>query len=163
MTKEQLLAFESHYHESYKPLLRMAYGYLQNPSQAEEAVQETFRVAAEHPDAFLNSPNPTGWLVNTLKHTVLSMRRKEHTYLRLLAKTTALYETDRFHMEDLLTLETLRQDITKTEEFQFLKLFVYDGLSTLEVAQQLGITVNACRIRKSRAIKVLREKLLEKS
>ncbi len=162
MTEEQLRKFERRYQESYKMLRRLAYVYLQNPSLAEEAVQETFRIATEHADAFLNSSNPEGWLVSTLKYTSLNLRRSESAYRRLLAKATALYENDCFKAEDLLTVESLREDITQTTEFQFLKLFVYDGLSTLEVAQRFGITVNACRVRKYRAIKVLREKLLEK-
>ena len=78
-------------------------------------------------------------------------------------KAAALPEENYFEIDDFLSLETMRENLTNTEEYQLLKLFVYEGLSTPEVAERLGITVNACRIRKSRAIKTLREKILEEN
>ena len=146
---------------NYQNLLQIAFFYLQNRSLAEEAVQEAFRIAVEKIDDLLSSPNPSGWLALTTRNAAKNLLRQEQAYQRLLMKSAMLHNENYFEIDDFLSLETMRPTITKTEEYQLLKLFVYDGLSSLEVAERLGITVNACRIRKSRAIKALRKKILE--
>ena len=163
MKDEQLKKFHSLYQELYQTLLQIAFFYLQSRSLAEEAVQEAFRVAAEKIDDLLSSPNPSGWLALATRNTAKNLLRQERAYQRLLMKAAALPEENYFEIDDFLSLETMRENLTNTEEYQLLKLFVYEGLSTPEVAERLGITVNACRIRKSRAIKTLREKILEEN
>ena len=163
MKDEQLKRFHSLYQELYQTLLQIAFFYLQSRSLAEEVVQEAFRVAAEKIDDLLSSPNPSGWLALATRNTAKNLLRQERAYQRLLMKAAALPEENYFEIDDFLSLETMRENLTNTEEYQLLKLFVYEGLSTPEVAERLGITVNACRIRKSRAIKTLREKILEEN
>ena len=164
MTEEQKLAINSYILSHYSKLLGIAFGALHNPYKAEEAVQKVFLIASSKPDALLSSPNPVGWLVNTLKNVIANMRRSDFADERLLAKAAALHENtaQEIDIDDLLTIETLWPDIIKTPEFQFLKLFIYDGLSDSEVAEMYGITYLACRLRKSRYRKRLRELILEK-
>ena len=164
MTEEQKLAINSYILSHYSKLLGIAFGALHNPYKAEEAVQQVFLIASSKPDALLSSPNPVGWLVNTLKNVIANMRRSDFADERLLAKAAALHENtaQEIDIDDLLTIETLWPDIIKTPEFQFLKLFIYDGLSDSEVAEMYGITYLACRLRKSRYRKRLRELILEK-
>lgn len=164
MTEEQKQVLDSYFLLYYDKLLGIALGSLGNRYKAEEAVQQVFFIASGKPEALINSPNPVGWLINTLKNVMANMRRSNFADERLLAKTTALYENTAQEMDidDLLAIETLRPDIIKTPEFQFLKLFIYDGLSNSEVAEIYGITYLACRLRKSRYRKRLRELILEK-
>lgn len=161
MKDEQLQKIKVLYQELYQSLLQIAFFYLQNRSLAEEAVQEAFRIAVEKIDDLLSSPNPSGWLALTTRNSAKNLLRQEQAYQRLLMKSIMLHNENYFEIDDFLSIETMRPTITKTEEYQLLKLFVYDGLSSLEVAERLGITVNACRIKKSRAIKALRKKILE--
>lgn len=164
MTEEQKLAINSYILSHYSKLLGIAFGALHNQYKAEEAVQQVFLIASKKPDALINSPNPVGWLVNTLKNVIANMRRSDFADERLLARAAALHENtaQEIDIDDLLTIETLWPDIIKTPEFQFLKLFIYDGLSDSEVAEMYGITYLACRLRKSRYRKRLRELILEK-
>ncbi len=164
MTEEQKLAIDSYILSHYNKLLGIAFSILHDRYKAEEAVQQVFLIASGKPDALINSPNPVGWLINTLKYVIANMRRSNFADERLLAKATALYENaaQEIDIDDLLTIETLWSDIIKTPEFQFLKLFIYDGLSDSEVAEMYGITYLACRLRKSRYRKRLRELILEK-
>ena len=164
MTEEQKLAINSYILSHYSKLLGITFGALHNQYKAEEAVQQVFLIASKKPDALINSPNPVGWLVNTLKNVIANMRRSDFADERLLARAAALHENtaQEIDIDDLLTIETLWPDIIKTPEFQFLKLFIYDGLSDSEVAEMYGITYLACRLRKSRYRKRLRELILEK-
>ena len=63
MDKEQSKFIEQLYMEMYDMLITYARCALQEESLAEEAVQETFRIACQKPESLRDSPNPNGWLV----------------------------------------------------------------------------------------------------
>ena len=68
------------YREMFRKLWIYAKIQLEDESLAEEAVQETFRIACEKPDSVINSDNPNGWIMNTLKYTIRGIKR-DRTYL----------------------------------------------------------------------------------
>ena len=61
MDKEQSRFIEQLYMEMYDMLITYARCALQEESLAEEAVQETFRIACQKPESLRESPNPNGW------------------------------------------------------------------------------------------------------
>lgn len=67
------------YMRMYDFLLDYAEIRLENYSLAEEAVQETFKIACLKQDALCNGVRPEGWLVNTLKNVISNMRRNQET------------------------------------------------------------------------------------
>ena len=73
---------EQLYREMYDWLLGYANASLSNPSRAEEAVQETFRIACDKQTTLLESDNPKGWLVNTLKGVLRNFSRKRFALCR---------------------------------------------------------------------------------
>ena len=72
-----------YYKEMYQQLMVYARSSLSNPSLAEEAVQDTFRIACAKIDDFMSSPNPQGWLVLVLRNVIRNIRRE----LASLSKT----------------------------------------------------------------------------
>lgn len=70
MNAEQNKTIEQLYLELFDQMMVYARSSLQSESQAEEAVQETFRIACMKPDELCASPNPRGWLLNALKCTI---------------------------------------------------------------------------------------------
>ena len=64
----------------YRRMFHTLYAYalrgMSDPSLAEEAVQDTFRVACEREDKLFASDNPEGWLMNVLKNVIRSTRRE---------------------------------------------------------------------------------------
>ena len=64
---EQRKQLEQLYREMNDLLKGYAYSKLADWSRAEEAVQETFRIACGKQEILLDSENPKGWLMNTLK------------------------------------------------------------------------------------------------
>lgn len=132
---------------------------LGNESLAEEAVQETFRIACAKAEDLCTSQNPEGWLVNTLKYTLSNMARTREAANRILS----MYISNRLGeitvTEDSVRLELLYGKVAELDEFKLLKEMVIDGKSHLEMAQARGITLNACKKRVERAKKILRGKI----
>ena len=64
------LEIERLYLDLYPLLFEYARSSLSSDSLAEEAVQETFRIACQKPESLIHSPNPEGGLVNTLKNVL---------------------------------------------------------------------------------------------
>lgn len=160
MDIEQRKLIEQLFLEMYDKLVTYARCSLPEASMAEEAVQETFQIACQKPESLQESPNPKGWLVNTLKNTIRNIKHNRANAERILAQYLHVPD-DRTYSEDELNLTTLYEDIADTEEFKILKEFAIDGRSHLEMATARGITINACKKRLQRAKEKLRIKILE--
>lgn len=145
----------------YDFLLDYALPYMENFSQAEEAVQETFRIACQRRDALRASNRPEGWIVNTLKNVISNMRKNRNAANRTFMKYLATQSLEENATEELIRLELLYEDLAQTEEWKLLKEMAVDGDSYLEMAQRRGIKVDACRKRVQRARETLQKKISE--
>lgn len=159
MTSDQLKRIEEFYLEMYDRLFFYARSTLDNESLAEEAIQETFRVACTKPDELLASPNPKGWLVNTLKYTIQNTKRSRDKANVLLTQYLAANSSNVAFSEDRIRLEVTYENVAHSEEFALIKEMAIDGKSHLEMAQARGISVAACKKRVQRAKEFLRRKI----
>lgn len=149
------------YLEMYGLLMGYARSILQDYALAEEAVQETFRIACSKPDNLLTSENPKGWLINTLKNVLRNTRRSKAKTNTLLA---ALLQSDQWKVDgsyDEIGVDVLYSNVSEDKDFQLIKKIVLEQRTMLEAANELGITVEACTKRFQRAKKSLRKKLSE--
>lgn len=147
------------YLELYDMLFEYADSVLKNPARAEEAVQETFRIACQKPQELISSPNPRGWIINTLKHTIQNTRHELERDKRLLAEYLVIQNIRVYAREDSVSLELQYGDMVHLEEYKLLEDMVLKGKSHLEMARERGITVDACRKRVERAKKILKKYL----
>ena len=152
---------EQLYMEMFDMLLCYAQCSFQETALAEEAVQETFRIACQKPKQLCLSPNPRGWLVNTLKYTICNMKRSRESALRLLSAYLFRQRECVAFAEDRMSLQLMYGNVFDSEEFQLLREMTIDGRSQLEMAASRGITVDACRKRVQRAKKILQKKVQE--
>ena len=152
---------ENLYRKMYCPLFEYARSSLYSDSLAEEAVQDTFRIACQKPEALWNSPNPKGWLVQTLKYVVSNAVRSRAAAARLLKDYFDSRLNEISASDDLAKIEVLYGDIVESEELKLLKEMALEGKSYLEMAQARGISEAACRKRMQRAREFLRKKLAE--
>lgn len=160
MNEEQRKQIGELYLEMYAMLMAYAQAALAQDSLAEEAVQETFRIACEKVDVLLSSPNPRGWLVNTLKFSISNIRSKRRAAQRLLEEyQEAAQLNDRAFYEDILPVEILYEDLSHTEEFKLLTELAIEGKSHKEMAESRGISVSACKKRVQRAKELFRKKI----
>ena len=147
------------YLQMYPMLFEYARSSLSNDALAEEAVQDTFTIACQKPEALCDSPNPEGWLVNTLKNVLSNTIRSQNIARRILLDYFASNVNDISVSSDRVGLEILYDDIADLEEFKLLKEMALDGRSYLEMAEERGITVGTCRKRVERAKKVLQKRI----
>lgn len=161
LTDYQRRAIETYYVEMFYSLSAYAQSALNDRSLAEEAVQDTFRIACAKADKFLSSPNPKGWLLNTLKN-VINNAIRSRAYLNRMV--IAYLDTDENNIPGDIgnpSIDLIYSDLTENKDYKLLKKIALEKCSMLEAAQELGISVEACKKRVQRAKKKLK-KYLEK-
>lgn len=160
MEKNQEKLLEQLFREMYRQLVAYAYSVLQEEPLAEEAVQETFRIACYKISELARSPNPKGWLTNTLKYVLKNIKRTQARLSTLLMSVLTAAEYDEnAAKEDELDVEVLYSDLADSEEFQLLKKLALEKYSMREAAEELGISVEVCKKRAQRARRTLRKKI----
>lgn len=150
---------EKLYMEMFDMLSAFAISIIKDESLAEEAVQETFRIACQKSEQLCESENPKGWLVNTLKFTLRNIKRNQESGQQLIARYLALETVAVTFSTDKVRLEVLYKNVADTEEFKLIKEMAVDGRSHLEMATDRGISVNACKKRVQRAKEFLQRKI----
>ena len=159
MDTAQRNRIEELYFEMFDMLMAYARSALGSEAQAEEAVQETFRVACQKPEKLCESVNPRGWLVQTLKYTIRNIQSSRATAKRIVEKYLMTQIKDFSISEDRLDLHILYENVADTEEFKLLAEMAVEGRSHLEMANSRGISVSACKKRVQRAKETLRRRI----
>ena len=157
LTDNQRCAIEKYYQEMFYPLSAYAKSALSDGSLSEEAVQDTFRIACAKADEFLSSPNPKGWLLNTLKNVIHNTVRSRAYLNSIVVSSLDVDETIVSGDEDAPNLDFMYSDLTDNEDYKLLKRVALDKYSMLEAARELGISVEACKKRVQRAKKKLKK------
>ena len=144
-------------------LFAYAVTLLGNAATAEEAVQESFRIACMKPEALIRSDNPVGWMVNTMKHAVRNIKR---TQLRRRIGDTLSLDDDEVCLaqpgrpDEYADVEF--SDLMTDEEYRMLKWHVLLDVSIKDIAETMDISEEACKKRiqrtKKRVQKILSEK-----
>jgi RNA polymerase sigma-70 factor (ECF subfamily) len=152
--------------ELYLDMFGKLYSYamtvLRDESMAEEAVQETFRVVCIKPRELMESRNPRGYLVVTLKNVIRNMRAAKARYARYIVDAESVDVENIEGGKNEEFYEDFYINIVGIEDYKLLKCMAIDGYTVGEIAQKLGITAGACYKRIERAKKKLK-KYLEKN
>ena len=96
--RDQDRLLEELYREMYSVLLCYANAALKDKALAEEAVQDTFRIACAKADDLSASVNPRGWLMLTLKNVLRNTRRELAALNQLFVSAVSI--------DDEIVLET---------------------------------------------------------
>ena len=159
MTDEQDRRIAELYLEMYTNLLQYAKANLNNDMcLAEEAVQETFRIACTKPQDICSSENPQGWLKLTLKHVLQNIWHRQTAQKEKQLAYNSLHDAEAVS-ENRLDLSVLYGNVAGTEEFRLVKEMTLEGKTQQEIAQERGITLNACKKRIQRAKIFLQKKI----
>lgn len=157
----QKQAIEELYLEMFPSLLAYAESALNNRKLAEEVVQDTFRIACSKADHVITSPNPRGWLLNTMKYVIKNLNRTKG-YLISMAEVPSLVQDNNLLRDpDTANVDLLYSELIDIDEYKLLKKVIVEKYTMFESAQDLGISVEACKKRVQRAKGKLK-KLLEK-
>jgi len=145
------------YHELFRKLFAYAKAILHSNDLAEEAVQDTFKIACEKIDKMTGSGNPAGWLVTTLKNVISNMQKSRQSLYYYMSHAVSFDNIPDTGKPDEENVDMLYQGLASEEDFALLKCIVLKKYSYLEAAQQFGISVEACKKRVQRIKKRLRE------
>ena len=148
---------EQMYREMYPTLYAYALRILKDHALAEEAIQDAFCIACTKREQVLSTPKPRGWIMITLKHVMQNMLRTQRKLQKLLF--LAAGEEQPMEGPELLDVDVLFGDVSDSEDFRLLKRIALDQCTIMELAQDLGISVEACKKRVQRARKRLQKKL----
>ena len=128
-----------------------ALSILRDQGLAQSAVQDTFLIALQKPDAVLSSPNPEGWIINTLKYVIRNTERTRNFLLRTTVSIEEMQEEpsaeDRYEEPPELLMHS---GLSKEEE-KMLTRFYMDGIPMKNLAAEMNITLTACKVRMMRA------------
>ena len=159
MNAEQKEFIGELYHGLYQLLVRYANSSLKNMALAEEAVQEAFAIACKKPDDVCGSPNPKGWMVNTTAYVIKNIEDRQRTARRVIADLPEYRPELMAAPEQPLDLRLQYGDLAETQEFKIVYAMAFEGKSVIELAEEMGISVDACKKRAERARKFLQKNI----
>ena len=159
MTSSQRKYIAKLYNEMYDPLLSYALSVLLSPSQAEEAVQDTFQIACQKADEVCSSPNPKGWLTNTLKNVIGNELKQRMRDRKIIVDSLGAFIDNMGPYEDHVDVDILYSNVADTPEFKLIKAIALDGKSLLEISKELGISLDAVKKRAQRARTFLQKRI----
>ena len=149
-TSNRPVDWEGLVNENENRLYRAALAILGDPQEAEDAVQDAFVKYLEKAPADLRSPN--AWLMRVVVNGCKSRLRLAWRQVTELPDTLpAPSPEERDELEELWSLPP--------EERAAIHLFYYEGYSTEEIAQMVGVAPGTVRSRLSRARERLRRLL----
>lgn len=159
MNPKQRKLIESLYIEMYDLLLSYASSALSSPSQAEEVIQETFRIACAKVEDVCTSPSPRGWIFNTLKFVISNALKQRFRDTKIITDSLGDHIDRLGHATDQLDVDLLYGNVADTPEFKLIKAIALDGKSLLEISKELGISLDAVKKRAQRARTVLQKRI----
>ena len=147
MDKNERILIDKMYREMFRQLWIYAKRQLGDDGLAEEAVQETFRIACEKDRQVLESENPRGWIMKALKYTILTIKR-DRAQLHRLYIYFEVEERETEITDD--NVDLMYSDLVNEQDFDMLKLIVLENCSVKYAAEKYGMSVNACKKRLQR-------------
>jgi len=158
--RAQQARFECLYREHAGNVLAYARRRVSSAEEANDVVAETFLHALRRFDD-LKDDNALPWLY-AIAWRVLSTQRRAHARQQAIARKIMRQQPAGLAAVDDASPVALRAFARLSEpDREILTLSVFEELSSGEVAQVLGCSSNACRIRLHRARRRLRARVLE--
>lgn len=151
--------FNMFYKQHSSSLFLYAKGVLNDDGLAEEIVQDVFLIAWKKYEALLQSSNPGGWLMNTLKYTIKNFYRlsNEQIYPALpLEEAIYVMDEDRNRdpsatLADDELFEVCKQFLSQTD-YLILHKAVFEGYTCVEIANSIGYKKNTCQKKLQRVL-----------
>jgi RNA polymerase sigma-70 factor, ECF subfamily len=165
--------FEDVVSQSLPALYRRAYRFVGDPHDAEDAVQDALLSAYKHLDQFKGNAKMATWLTSIVTNSALTQlrRRPRQPHVSLderldeeqdycvsdrLADTTPSPENECIHSELFGHLMEFVAELTPSLR-RVIQLRHFDGLTTGEAAQMLGVAEGTVKAQVSRARSKLRQ------
>ncbi len=162
-------AIEALFRREWRPVYRLIYRSVLDPTEAQDLTQEVFIRALTSLDRFQPTPTPFAGYLAVIARNLLRDRWRTHpphaasdAQMAHLASTAASPEQVALIAEEQTRIAALLA-LLPAEYRRVLELRVLDGRSTDEVAALMGRSPGAIRILQHRAIATLRKQMHEGS
>lgn len=134
---------------SYRRLVVQLYGICGEMGEAEDVVSEAFAKAASRPGQFDDLDNPEAWLRTVAVHVARSRHRRTVVAARWLRQQ---YEPPAEPRNDAETIDLVRAigQLPRAQR-EAVALYYLTDLPVAEVAETLGVTPGAVKVRLARA------------
>ena len=146
------------WYQQYSKLLFHAACLLDTPDAAEEIVQETFRIVMET-DNPEQVEYPKTWLRKIVYNVVRNRQRSQERFASVPIDGEGTPIEELGSREDEPDIELEYGSIVSAEDLHLLRLSSVEQHTYSEIAEELGVSAEACRKRVNRAKKELRKKL----
>lgn len=148
--------FEQFYLQTKGLVYQYLYKHVQDWFEAQDLAQQTYLIALEEWDTLKKHPNPSGWLMLTVKNLVMGYHR--HIYYRMESMDTGVkkevsYEETAF---DTLVMEDFFDSIYGVKERDIAKKYFLEEDSIQQLSRELGISEATMRTRLYRMRKRMR-------
>ncbi len=165
-------AFEQIYKEYYARLFHYLKGYLKEPEEIKDVIQDTFISLWSNRQALTDDTRIYAWLFTVVRNQCLNYIRNKEGRLRLQS-ALELHESERLRWQAHMVQSFIPESITLSELSQMVdeavrempeacgKVFVLsrqEGLSYKEIGEQLNISPKTVENHISKALKILRNK-----
>ena len=127
-TPEQNQFIEELFKSEYTNLFCFAYNTLLDENLSDVAVQDTFLIALNKPDALCSSQKPVGWLYNTIKNVIKHIIRDRDYLYR---KNISLYEAAKIPASYTDTYSEVSLETQRSDEWA-LQIEIKAGKSEIE-------------------------------
>ena len=160
LNKEQDKLIAQLYQEMYTQLCIYAMNALNDKGLAEESVQDTFRIACMKASILIESDNPKGWIILTLKNVIRNIQKNRAVINSLVVSSLSINEMEITAPDDDMEFNVIYSSLLDKDDFKLLKMIAIDKYTMLEASQEFGISIEACKKRLQRAKKKL-QKIIE--
>lgn len=159
MRPDQDYVLEKFYREHFHEVEIHAYRFIGNWDDAHVAAQEAFHIACEKIDDFMVHPNRIGWLKNVVKNVCRNMYKAKRRQLSLFISIEDLDRAQEPSTFDHTAGDSLDdyKGIITDDEILLLRKIIIEGVSYVDAAQELKISMWACRKRVERTLLKIRK------
>lgn len=153
-------AYKILYEQYYYRFYSLAYRYMEDKEEARDIVQDVFYDFWQRKEQFGNVDILKSYLYKSVRNKCLDLLRRQKVRDKYLG---TLKEENEFFLNQVLEEELYQQLKTAINNLPFEAQKVYKlsllGHSNTEIADQLGLTIDAVKSHKKRGKKMLQEML----
>ncbi len=155
------------YTSNYRQLCYFARGFVNNKEEAEDIVVETFIKLLKKRNDFDTLTNIKGFLYTATRNACLDflkhVKRKTESHKEIIY---LMQKDEDFIQSRIIKAELLRLILDEVEHLpvirkKIFKMIFIEEMSTAEIAEKLGITIDTVRVQKARAIASIRTAILK--
>ncbi|MBE6709422.1 MAG: sigma-70 family RNA polymerase sigma factor [Ruminococcaceae bacterium] len=161
IARRDRFALEELYREYARPVYRFSLMTLQDPSLAEDAMQDTFLRIMAYSGTYKMGTNARAWIFAIAKNACTDITKKriptaDDETMRQIGDDTVI--------EDAVDKAVISGAMAKltTVEREVLSLYIYSGLKQTEIAKVMGMSYIKVRSHYKYAIEKLRKELMGK-